>query len=142
MAKEAVRIQTEDFDVDEEMDAIRGVSKTTGAVVTFLGTARDFSEGKDVRSIEFTQYAGMAVKALTKLRTDALEKFDIIEARIVHRVTEVAPGDQIVLIVVSSKHRGEAFDACRWIIDTLKETVPIWKKEITPDGHSWVTEHP
>ena len=142
MAKDAVRIQEEDFDVDEETRAARAASKTTGAVVTFLGTARDHSEGKDVKSIEFSQYAGMATKALKQLRNDALDKFDIIEVRIVHRVTVVNPGDQIVLIVVTSKHRGQAFEACRWIIDTLKETVPIWKKEITPDGHSWVTEHP
>jgi len=139
---DAVRIQEADFSIEEEVNALRETSKRIGGIATFLGCARDFSEGRDVFSITFEQYAGMAEAALAALRTEALEKFDIIEARIIHRVTTVFSGDQIVLIVVGAEHRKAAFAACEWIIDTLKERVPIWKKEITPDGDSWVSQHP
>jgi molybdopterin synthase catalytic subunit len=139
---EAVRVQTEDFSVEEEVAKLRASSLRTGAIVTFLGTARDFSEGKEIQAIEFEQYAGMARKALEELRNDAMKRFDIIDVRIVHRITRIEPGGQIVLIAVASEHRAEAFEACRWCIDTLKETVPIWKKEFTPEGEEWVTLHP
>ncbi len=139
---EKIRIQSEDFSIDEEIQALRAVSKRIGGVATFLGVARDFSEGREVRAIEFEQYESMALKALKALREQALERFDIIDARIVHRVARIEPSEQIVLIAVGAEHRGEAFEACRWIIDTLKETVPLWKKETTPDGDSWVTPHP
>jgi len=137
-----VRIQEEDFSIEQEVEALRATSKRMGGIVTFLGCARDFSEGRDVSSITFEQYAGMAELALMALREEALLKFDIIEASIIHRVTTVVAGDQIVLIVVGAEHRKAAFDACEWIIDTLKERVPIWKKEVTPDGDSWVSQHP
>jgi molybdopterin synthase catalytic subunit len=140
--KDAIRVQAEDFSVEEEVKKIMGSSRRTGAVVTFLGTARDFSEGRTVSAVEFEQYAGMALKALGELREGAIERFDIIDVRIVHRVSTIEPGGQIVLIVVSSEHRAEAFEACRYLIDTLKQTVPIWKKEHTPEGDSWVTPHP
>ncbi len=138
----SVRIQVEDFSVEEELSELRKTSLRIGGIVTFLGTARDFSEGRDVETIEFEQYEGMALGALEKLRETALERFDIIEARIVHRIAKVGPGEQIVLILVGAEHRAEAFEACRFIIDDLKKTVPIWKKERTPDGDEWVTEHP
>lgn len=137
-----VRIQAEDFSLADEVEVIQGGSKRIGAIVTFLGIARDFSGDAEVKSIEFEEYKGMALKALTALRETAMEKFDIIDLSIVHRVTTVGAGDNIVLIVVASEHRKVAFEACEWTIDTLKETVPIWKKEITPNGESWVTEHP
>jgi len=138
----AVRIQEADFSIEAEVDALRATSRRIGGIATFLGCARDFSEGRDVFSIAFEQYAGMAEVAMQALRTEALERFDIIEARIIHRVTTVHAGDQIVLIVVGAEHRGPAFDACEWLIDTLKQRVPIWKKEVTPDGDSWVSQHP
>jgi molybdopterin synthase catalytic subunit len=139
---ELVRIQTEDFSLEQEVARLRAISKRVGAVVTFLGTARDFSEGKDVSAIEFEQYAGMAMKALSALRVEANERFDIIETLIIHRIDTIKPGEQIVLIAVASEHRKAAFEACQWCIDTLKETAPIWKKEITPNGDSWVVQHP
>jgi molybdopterin synthase catalytic subunit len=142
MPEEAVRVQAEDFSVEDEIRRLRASSKRIGAVVTFLGTARDFSEGKQIKAVEFEQYSGMALKALEDLRTDALKRFDIIDVRIVHRINRIEPGGQIVLIAVASEHRKEAFEACRWAIDTLKKTVPIWKKELTPEGESWVTPHP
>jgi len=137
-----VRIQQDDFSIGAEVDALRAISKRIGGIATFLGCARDFSEGCDVSAITFEQYAGMAETAMRALRTEALAKFDIIEARIIHRVTTVHAGDQIVLIVVGAEHRAPAIDACRWIIDTLKQRVPIWKKEVTADGEIWVTQHP
>ncbi|MEE9542754.1 MAG: molybdenum cofactor biosynthesis protein MoaE [Thermodesulfobacteriota bacterium] len=142
MSLDEVRIQEEDFSVEDEIAEIKKVSLKIGGIVTFLGTARDFSEGRDVKSIEFEQYASMALGALKELRVETLKSFDIIELRIVHRVTRVEPGGQIVLIVAAAEHRGEAFDACRFAIDTLKKTVPLWKKEITPSGEEWVTAHP
>jgi len=137
-----VRIQETDFSLEEEVNALREASKRIGGIVTFLGCARDFSEGREVFSINFEQYAGMATTAIQSLRDEALKTFDIIDVRIVHRVTTVHAGDQIVLIVVGAEHRKPAFEACEWMIDTLKQRVPIWKKEVTPDGDSWVTEHP
>jgi len=137
-----IRIQEEDFSLQDEVDALRATSQRMGGIVTFLGCARDFSEGRDVFSIDFEQYAGMAEKAMHALRDEALSKFDILDARLVHRVTTVHAGDQIVLIAVGSEHRKPAFEACEWLIDELKKRVPIWKKEVTPDGDSWVTEHP
>jgi len=139
---EPVRIQVDDFSIEAEVDALRASSQRIGGISTFLGCARDFSEGRDVFSIAFEQYAGMAEKALQALRTEALQRFDIIEARIIHRITTVHAGDQIVLIVVGAEHRKAAFEACEWLIDELKQRVPIWKKETTPDGDSWVTQHP
>ncbi len=139
---DSIRIQQDDFSIEAEVDALREKSKRIGGIATFLGCARDFSEGRNVFSIEFEQYAGMAEKALFALRDEALVRFDIIEARIIHRVTTVHAGDQIVLIVVGAEHRKAAFEACEWLIDELKKRVPIWKKETTPDGESWVTEHP
>jgi len=140
--QDAVRIQEADFSIEAEVAALSATSKRIGGITTFLGCARDFSDGRDVFSISFEQYAGMATTAMQSLRDEALEQFEIIDLRIVHRVTTVHAGDQIVLIVVGAEHRGPAFEACEWIIDTLKQRVPIWKKEVTPDGDSWVTEHP
>lgn len=139
---DTVRIQEDDFSIETEVNALRAVSKRIGGIATFLGCARDFSDGHDVSIITFEQYARMATTAMQALRTEALKEFDIIEVRIIHRVTTVHAGGQIVLIVVGAEHRGPAFDACRWIIDTLKRRVPIWKKEATPQGDTWVTPHP
>ncbi|MBI5561101.1 MAG: molybdenum cofactor biosynthesis protein MoaE [Deltaproteobacteria bacterium] len=136
-----VRIQEGDFSVEEEVDRIKQSSRGIGAVVAFLGVARDSSGGKAIMSVSFEQYASMALKALEALREDALRRFDIIDARIVHRVTAINPGGNIVLITVASAHREEAFRACSWCIDTLKKTVPLWKKETTPEGESWVVPH-
>ena len=136
------RIQAEDFSMEEEVERLRASSKKIGAVVAFLGTARDFSEGKNILAVEFEEYKGMAIKALEELRSETMKRFDVLDVSIVHRINRVAPGDQIVLIVAASMHRKAAFEACQWCIDRLKETVPIWKKEITPEGDLWVSAHP
>ena len=140
--KEAVRIQIEDFSQDEEINALRAASKRMGGIGTFLGCARDFSEGREVSEISFDAYGPMALSEMNALRTEAIEKFGLLDARIVHRIGTVKGGDNIVFIAAGAEHRAPALDACRWLIDELKERVPIWKKEITPSGDSWVTPHP
>ena len=138
----AVRIQIEDFSQDDEIDALRASSKRIGGIATFLGCARDFSEGREVSEISFEAYGSMALAEMNALRSEAIEKFALIDARLVHRVGTVKGGDHIVFIAAGAEHRAAAFDACRWLIDELKARVPIWKKEITPEGDAWVVPHP
>ena len=140
--KEAVRIQYEDFSQDEEIMALRASSKRMGGIGTFLGCARDFSEGREVSEISFDAYGSMALSEMNILRIEAIERFDLLDARIVHRIGTVKGGDNIVFIAAGAEHRVAALEACRWMIDELKERVPIWKKEVTPQGDSWVVPHP
>ncbi len=140
--QDAVRLQTEDFSVDAEIAALKACSKRTGGIATFVGCARDFSEGREVSRIDFDAYPAMAVAELQRLRSTAIEKFGLLDARIVHRIGSVTAGDNIVLIVTGAEHRTPALNACHWLIDELKRWVPIWKKETTPLGESWVTPHP
>ena len=139
---EAVRIQLEDFSQDEEIRALKASSLRMGGIATFLGCARDFSEGREVSEISFDAYDRMALPEMRKLRDEAIIRFGLIEARIVHRLGVVRGGDNIVFIATGAEHRAPALEACGWIIDELKERVPIWKKETTPHGDSWVTPHP
>lgn len=138
----AVRIQQEDFSQDEEIAALRASSKRMGGIATFIGCARDFSEGREVMQISFDAYGSMAVAEMNKLRDEAIAKFALLDARIVHRVGVVGAGEQIVFIAAGAEHRAPALQACQWLIDELKQRVPIWKKEITPQGNAWVTPHP
>lgn len=137
-----VRIQAEPFSVEQEVERVRKASLSIGAVVSFLGTARDLSRGKRVERLEFEHYPGMAEKKLAELRERAIREFGVIEVGIVHRIGTIPAGENIVLIVVASGHRDEAFRACRFCIDELKRITPIWKRETTPDGEVWVEEHP
>jgi MoaE-MoaD fusion protein len=137
-----VRVQREDFSVDAEINRVRDRSKRIGGISIFLGTARNRSKGRDVDSITFEHYEGMAQKTLREIRERALRDFDIIEVSILHRYGEIGIGDNIVLIVVGAEHRAEAFRACQWAIDELKRMTPIWKLEHTPEGEVWVEEHP
>jgi molybdopterin synthase catalytic subunit len=140
--KDAVRIQLEDFSQDEEIAALKGSSKRMGGIGTFLGCARDFSEGREVAEISFDAYGPMALSEMQKLRADAIEKYQLLDARIVHRIGTVTGGDNIVFIATGAEHRVAALEACRWMIDELKQRVPIWKKETTPQGDAWVVPHP
>ncbi len=142
MAGEWVRVQREDFSVEKEIARVKAVSKRIGGIVTFLGTVRDFSRGKNVEKLEFEYYPGMAEKKLEEIRQIAKQKFDVIEVLVVHRYGELSVGDNIVLIVAAAEHRAQAFEACRFVIDELKKHVPIWKKEHTTEGEVWVEEHP
>jgi molybdopterin synthase catalytic subunit len=137
-----VRIQHVDFSQDEEVNALKSGSTRMGGIGTFLGCARDFSEGREVSEISFDSYGSMALSEMNKLRSDAIEKFDLLDARIVHRIGTVKGGDNIVFIAAGAEHRVAALEACRWMIDELKQRVPIWKKEITPEGDAWVMTHP
>lgn len=113
-----------------------------GGIATFLGCARDFSDGREVTEINFDAYGSMAVSEMNKLRDEAIAKFGLLDARIVHRIGVVGAGDNIVFIAAGAEHRVAALESCRWMIDELKRRVPIWKKEITPQGEAWVTPHP
>jgi molybdopterin synthase catalytic subunit len=137
-----VRVQREDFSVDEEINRVRSRSKRIGGISIFLGTARDRSKGRDVDSITFEHYEGMAQKKLREIRERALKEFDVIEVLVLHRYGEIGIGENIVLIVVGAEHRAEAFRACKWAIDELKQITPIWKLEHTPEGEVWVEDHP
>ncbi|MEK7293824.1 MAG: molybdenum cofactor biosynthesis protein MoaE, partial [Nitrospirota bacterium] len=137
-----VRVQRENFSVDAEIDRVRAQSTRIGGISIFLGTARDHSKGHDVSSITFEHYEGMAQKKLREIRERALKQFDVLEVLILHRYGEIEIGENIVLIVVGAEHRADAFKACRWCIDELKQITPIWKLEHTPAGEVWVEEHP
>ena len=135
-------IQYQNFSVDEEIEKMKATSIRIGGIVTFLGTARDFSKGHNVSKLTFEHYANMAEQAMSKIRESALKQFNIIAVTMIHRVGEIGVGENIVLIVVGAEHRQDAFTACGWCIDELKKTVPIWKREETPEGEIWVADHP
>jgi len=139
---DSVRLQLEDFSLDVEVGAMRARSKRIGGIAAFLGCARDFSGEHEVSEITFDAYHDMALAELSNLRNEAIVRFGLIDARIIHRVGTVRAGEDIVLIVAGAEHRAPAFEACRWLIDELKARTPIWKKEISPQGESWVTPHP
>jgi MoaE-MoaD fusion protein len=137
-----VRIQHEPFAVEQEIAGLKRSSASIGAIVTFLGTTRDISRGVQVSKLDFECYPGMAEKKLEEIRERALNEYGVIDATIVHRIGTLPAGEDIVLIAVAAGHRDEAFRACRFCIDELKRSAPIWKKETTPEGEVWVEEHP
>jgi molybdopterin synthase catalytic subunit len=137
-----VRLQEAPFSADAEIAALKAASKSIGGIALFLGCARDFSEGRQVAELSFECYEKMALAELHKLRQEAIDRFGLVEARIVHRIAAIAAGDDIVLVAAGAAHRAEAFAACRFLIDELKARVPIWKKETTLEGESWVSAHP
>lgn len=137
-----IKIQEEDFLVDSEVRQVRSQYKNTGGVVAFIGTAREFSKGKQIKELFFDSYKEMAIKKLEELREEAIKKFDIFELSVIHRIGTIDIGEDIVLIIAVAEHRKAAFEACEWAIDELKRAVPIWKKEITTGGEIWVEEHP
>lgn len=134
----AVRVQTADFDVGAEMAALRAGNAGIGAIASFVGLVRDINEGDRVAGMTLEHYPGMTERALERIVEDARQRFDFIDALVVHRVGELRPLDQIVLVVVTGAHRGEAFHACEFIMDYLKTEAPFWKKERTRDGDRWV----
>lgn len=134
----SVRVQTEDFDLNTEVAALRANDPRTGGIVTFVGVVRDFNDGSGVAEMELEHYPGMTEKALEDIIAQAKLRWPIFNALVIHRVGPLKPLDQIVLVAVTSAHRGEAFDACEFIIDYLKTQAPFWKKEQTPQGARWV----
>jgi molybdopterin synthase catalytic subunit len=134
----AVRVQTEDFDVGVEIARLRAADPRVGAVASFVGVVRDVNDGSDVSRLTLEHYPGMTEKALERIVAQAHQRWDIFDVLVVHRVGTLAPTDQIVLVVVTSAHRGEAFAACEFVMDYLKTQAPFWKKEQTPEGGRWV----
>jgi molybdopterin synthase catalytic subunit len=133
-----VRIQSADFDAGAEIAALRAGNPRVGAVATFIGTVRDVNDAAQVSTLTLEHYPGMTEKALEAVVAEARGRFDIIDVLVVHRIGTLAPADQIVLVAVTGAHRGEAFDACRFVMDYLKTRAPFWKKETTPQGARWV----
>ncbi len=133
-----VTIQTADFDVAAEIAALRAQDKRVGAVCSFIGTVRDRNDGQSVSTLELEHYPGMTEKSIEEMIDAAFQRFDIYAARVIHRVGLLQPLEQIVLVVVTSAHRGESFQACEFLMDYLKTQAPFWKKEQTPEGARWV----
>ena len=133
-----VLIQTQDFDLAKEIEALRANDKRVGAVCSFIGTVRDRNDGLSVQSMELEHYPGMTEKAIEAMIDAAMTRFDIFAARVIHRVGLLQPLDQVVMVAVTSAHRGESFKACEFLMDYLKTQAPFWKKEETPEGARWV----
>ena len=131
-----IKIQSEDIDISSYLDKVR--TPDSGGIVTFLGTVRDNAKGRKVAKMSIEVYEAMALTQLEAIRSEAIEKFGVNEVLVVHRYGDLDVMDNIVFIAVSSGHRKEAFNACMYVIDELKQRVPIWKKEITPEGDFWV----
>jgi molybdopterin synthase catalytic subunit len=137
-----VRVQHADFDLTQEVNALRAGDAGVGAIATFIGTVRDragAAAAADTVQMELEHYPGMTERAIEAMIDEAMGRFRIRAARVVHRVGVLRPGDQIVLVAVSSAHRGDAFTACEFLMDYLKTQAPFWKKETRPDGRAeWV----
>ena len=138
MQNQRVAIQNQDFDLAAEVAALRAGDPRVGAVCSFIGIVRDRNDGSDVSTLELEHYPGMTEKAIEAMLDEAHRRFDIFASRVVHRIGLLRPLDQIVLVAVTSSHRGESFQACEFIMDYLKTQAPFWKKEQTPDGARWV----
>jgi molybdopterin synthase catalytic subunit len=144
--KGRIEITKQDFDTNSIMESLRGDDKGVGALVTFIGTVRDFSEinteeekvEKDVKELLYECYEDMALIKMREIRNRAMDKYDIYDMSILHRTGLLKPGELIVIIAVSAAHRKDAFRACEFAIEELKLNVPIWKKEKTTEGDYWV----
>ncbi len=143
MSDPRVVIQTADLDISHEIDLLKSQVDPAqcgniGAICTFTGTVRDRVGATSVSSLELEHYPGMTEKSIEAMIDDAMKRFDIVGARVLHRVGPLAARDRIVLVVVASAHRGESFRACEFLMDYLKTHAPFWKKETTPEGARWV----
>ena len=134
----SVRVQEADFDTGRELEALTRGRKDVGALASFVGLVRDANDGRAVGDMTLEHYPGMTEAALTEICTQALARWDILDALVIHRVGRLAPGERIVLVGVTSAHRRQAFEACEFIMDYLKTRAPFWKKESTPEGERWV----
>ena len=133
-----IRIQESDFDLGAETRALRAGNPKIGAIASFVGLVRDINDGSGVSSLTLEHYPGMTEKALATIVEQAESRWNILDCTVIHRVGELKPTDQIVLVVVASGHRGDAFAGCEFIMDYLKTGAPFWKKEQTPQGERWV----
>jgi len=133
-----VRIQAADFDIGAEISRLRRANAKIGAVASFVGVVRDVNDGDAVAEMTLEHYPGMTEKAIEEIITQAGGRWDVLDALVIHRIGTLKPTDQIVLVIVTSSHRGDAFAACEFIMDYLKTRAPFWKKERTPSGARWV----
>ena len=133
-----IRVQSEPFDITAEQQALYLGKPSIGGLVTFVGLMRDINEGDQVMRMVLEHYPGMTEKALHEIADEAAARWELEGIRLIHRVGELEPQDPIVLVAVASRHRGEAFRACEFLIDYLKTKAPFWKKELTGDGERWV----
>jgi molybdopterin synthase catalytic subunit len=138
MQNDFIRIQAADFDLTTEVKALHKDDPRVGAVATFVGTVRDMNDGSQVKGMTLEHYPGMTEKSLEEITTQARDRWDLYKTLVIHRVGPLSPEDQIVLVAVTSAHRGEAFAACEFIMDYLKTAAPFWKKEETSEGSRWV----
>jgi molybdopterin synthase catalytic subunit len=135
-----IKISSEPLNIQTCIDWI--MSPESGGIDVFIGTVRNATKGKTVMRLEFEAYETMAIAEMGKIAQQAIEKWPVQKLLIHHRTGVLAVGEIPVVIAVSAAHRAAAFEACRYVIDTLKQTVPIWKKEIFEDGEVWVAAHP
>jgi molybdopterin synthase catalytic subunit len=133
-----IRVQTQDFDLGDEVKTMRNGNAKIGAIASFTGLVRDINDGQGVSTLTLEHYPAMTQKALNLIVDQARARWDVIDATVIHRVGELKPTDQIVLVIVASGHRGDAFGACEFIMDYLKTQAPFWKKESSPAGERWV----
>jgi len=138
LTKITVRVQEADFSLEDEYHAVIEGNAGAGAVVSFVGLVRDFNDGRNVTGLKLEHYPGMTEKALNDIVQQASQRWQLQAATVIHRVGQLSLAEQIVLVVVASAHRGDAFDACEFIMDYLKTKAPFWKKETTEDGELWV----
>jgi molybdopterin synthase catalytic subunit len=138
VAAPRVVVQTADFDLGAEVAALRAGDAGVGAVAAFVGTVRDRNDGLGVSAMELEHYPGMTERSIDAMIDAAMQRFAIRGARVIHRVGRLQPQDQIMMVAVTSAHRGQAFEACEFLMDYLKTQAPFWKKEQTPDGARWV----
>ncbi len=131
-----VRVQSAPFDMGAEVEAFTAAATGSGAIVTFSGLVR--SEGGTLSSMEIEHYPGMTEKALLKIRDEAMDRFSLDAAMIIHRHGPLAPGEQIMMVATAARHRADAFSGAEFLMDYLKSRAPFWKKEIGADGTSWV----
>ena len=134
----SVSVQVEDFDVAQENRQLQKTSLNIGAVVNFIGLVRDVNNNAAVANMHLEHYPGMTEKSISAIVDEAIQRWSVFGIRVIHRVGDLKPGDQIVYVGVSSKHRGDAFQACEFVMDYLKTRAPFWKKELTPEGEHWV----
>jgi molybdopterin synthase catalytic subunit len=138
LSRARVTVQVADFDLGVEVAALRAGDAGVGAVASFIGTVRDRNDGQGVSSMELEHYPGMTERSIEAMIDEAQQRFEICAARVVHRVGVLQPGEQIMMVAVTSAHRGQAFQACEFLMDYLKTQAPFWKKEQTPAGARWV----
>ncbi|TMG33014.1 MAG: hypothetical protein E6H93_02695 [Chloroflexi bacterium] len=135
-----VALREEPLDPAAIADRIRSIDE--GALVVFEGIVRAHSRGKQVRALVYEAYGSMAQKQMEQLADEARRRWSILDLTVVHRTGTLQVGEISVVIAVTASHRGEAFDACEWLIDELKHTVPIWKKEVYTEGEAWIDDRP